>query len=81
MKGWSLQMESNQNKKKLTSSDYTRASLRAYILQNGFNYSNYQGTGYANVLRPALKRFMPTIRKHIKNQCCQTLSFITQILS
>ena len=28
---------------KLQKKDYTRASLRAYFLQNGMNYSNYPG--------------------------------------
>lgn len=41
---------------KLTKKDYFNTSLRAFFLQNGFNYSNYQGTGYANVIYPALKK-------------------------
>lgn len=41
---------------KLTKRDYTKTTLRAYFLQNGFNYSNYQGLGYALVLYPALKK-------------------------
>ncbi|WP_193216465.1 PTS system mannose/fructose/sorbose family transporter subunit IID, partial [Streptococcus pneumoniae] len=36
---------------KLTKRDYLKTSL-----QNGFNYSNYQGLGYANVMYPALKK-------------------------
>ena len=40
----------------LTKKDYTRTSLRAYFLQNGFNYNNYQGIGYANMLYPALRK-------------------------
>ena len=40
----------------LTKKDYTRTSLRAYFLQNGFNYNNYQGVGYANMLFPALRK-------------------------
>ena len=40
----------------LTKQDYTRTSLRAYFLQNGFNYNNYQGVGYANMLFPALRK-------------------------
>ncbi|XCY62181.1 PTS system mannose/fructose/sorbose family transporter subunit IID [Streptococcus iniae] len=42
---------------KLTKSDYTKTALRAFYLQNGFNYSNYQGLGYANVMYPALKKY------------------------
>ena len=45
-------MAFNQLEKK----DYMKTSLRAYFLQNGFNYGNYQGLGYANVLYPALRK-------------------------
>ena len=45
-------MASNQLEKK----DYLKTSLRAYFLQNGFNYGNYQGLGYANVLYPSLRK-------------------------
>lgn len=41
---------------KLTKQDYTKTTLRAYFLQNGFNYSNYQGLGYSLVMYPALKK-------------------------
>lgn len=41
---------------KLTKKDYTRTTLRAYFLQNGFNYSNYQGLGYGLVMYPAFKK-------------------------
>ncbi|MBF0775906.1 PTS N-acetylgalactosamine transporter subunit IID [Streptococcus azizii] len=41
---------------KLTKKDYLNTSLRAFFLQNGFNYSNYQGIGYANVIYPAFKK-------------------------
>ncbi len=41
---------------KLTKRDYLKTSLRAFFCQNGFNYSNYQGLGYANVMYPALKK-------------------------
>ncbi|MDG3131707.1 PTS system mannose/fructose/sorbose family transporter subunit IID [Streptococcus suis] len=41
---------------KLTKKDYLNTSLRAFFLQNGFNYSNYQGTGYANVMYPAFQK-------------------------
>ena len=39
-------MAFNQPEKK----DYMKTSLRAYFLQNGFNYGNYQGLGYANAV-------------------------------
>ncbi|NOL85607.1 PTS N-acetylgalactosamine transporter subunit IID, partial [Klebsiella pneumoniae] len=38
---------------KLTKRDYLKTSLRAFFCQNGFNYSNYQGLGHANVTYPA----------------------------
>lgn len=41
---------------KLDKKDYLRTTLRAYLLQNGFNYSNFQGVGYANILYPGLKK-------------------------
>ena len=44
------------SKTKLTKSDYVKVGMRAYFLQNGFNYGNYQGLGYANMLYPALKK-------------------------
>ena len=40
----------------LTKNDYLKTSLRSYFLQNGFNYGNYQGLGYANMLYPALRK-------------------------
>ena len=44
------------SKTKLTKADYIKTGLRAYYIQNGFNYGNYQGLGYANMLFPALKK-------------------------
>lgn len=44
------------SKTALTKSDYIKTGLRAYFLQNGFNYGNYQGLGYANMLYPALRK-------------------------
>lgn len=41
---------------KLTKKDYLKTTFRSYFLQNGFNYTNYQGLGYANVLYPALRK-------------------------
>lgn len=43
-------------KHKLTTRDYSVTTLRSYFLQNGFNYSNYQGLGYGLVLYPAFKK-------------------------
>mgnify|MGYP003302232233 CR=1 FL=1 len=44
------------SKTKLTKADYIKTGMRAYYIQNGFNYGNYQGLGYANMLYPALKK-------------------------
>ena len=44
------------NEKKLVKGDYTKTMIRAWLLQNGFNYSNYQGNGYSYVVYPALKK-------------------------
>lgn len=45
-----------QAQHKLTKSDYNKTTLRSYLLQNGFNYSNYQGNGYSYIIYPALKK-------------------------
>ena len=44
------------NEKKLVKGDYTKTMIRAWLLQNGFNYGNYQGLGYANMLYPTLRK-------------------------
>ena len=49
-------MSRNDSKNALTKKDYIKTSLRAYFVQNGFNYGNYQGLGYANTLYPSLKK-------------------------
>lgn len=54
---------------KLTKQDYTKTTLRAYFLQNGFNYSNYQGLGYALVMFPAFKK----LYGHDKDKLAQAL--------
>ena len=57
---------------KLQKKDYTRASLRAYFLQNGMNYSNYQGLGYANMLYPGLRKIYDDddqLRDALKRKC------------
>ena len=58
---------------KLTKKDYTKTTLRAYFLQNGFNYSNYQGLGYALVMYPAFKKLYgdnpAKLAKELDNNC------------
>lgn len=65
----------NNENKRLNKSDYTKATLRAYILQNGFNYSNYQGTGYANILRPALKKIYKGDKEGYKSSMLANMEF------
>lgn len=74
---------------KLTKQDYTKTTLRAYFLQNGFNYSNYQGLGYALVLFPALRKLYghdpDRLAQELKDNCefyntnPNMLPFITSI--
>ena len=66
-------MESN--KQVLTKSDYVKTSLRAYYLQNGFNYGNYQGLGYANVLYPALKKIYKNNEVGLQNALKENVEF------
>ncbi|MEY8462281.1 PTS system mannose/fructose/sorbose family transporter subunit IID [Streptococcus merionis] len=61
--------------KKLVKSDYTKTALRAYFLQNGFNYSNYQGLGYANVLYPALKKYYGSDQKALCKSLEENVEF------
>lgn len=63
------------NNTKLKKEDYIKTSLRTYILQNGFNYSNYQGTGYANILRPALKKIYDGDEEGYRNSMISNLEF------
>lgn len=63
-------------------------SLRSYLLQNGFNYANFQGIGYANVIYPALKRIYgkgENLKKAVIanleffNSNSQTITLITSV--
>ncbi|WP_179393837.1 PTS system mannose/fructose/sorbose family transporter subunit IID [Lacticaseibacillus absianus] len=60
--------------KKLTNSDYRKTTLRSYFLQNGFNYSNYQGLGYALLMYPAFKK----LYGHDKKKLAENLSENTE---
>ncbi|MCR8744823.1 PTS system mannose/fructose/sorbose family transporter subunit IID [Romboutsia lituseburensis] len=69
--------------------DYLIVALRSFFLQSAFNYGNYQGVGYANILMPALKKIYANNEKELKqsaienieffNSNPQTLPFITSI--
>lgn len=46
-----------------------KTALRAYFLQNGYNYGNYEGLSYANLMFPALRKVCPneeTFRQELK---------------
>ena len=59
----------------LTKSDYIKTSLRAFFLQNGFNYGNYQGLGYANILYPALKKIYRNNEEGFKKALGENVEF------
>ncbi|MBE9387746.1 PTS system mannose/fructose/sorbose family transporter subunit IID [Vagococcus salmoninarum] len=59
----------------LTKKDYLVASLRSYLLQNGFNYGNYQGTGYANSIFPGLKKIYKDDEAKLKEVTVSNLEF------
>ena len=80
-----MKMGSNRLEKK----DYLKTSLRSFFLQNGFNYGNYQGLGYANVMYPALRelykddddKLQEALRENIEffNTNIHFLPFITSL--
>ena len=59
----------------LTKKDYIITTLRSYILQNGFNYTTYQGIGYLNVILPALKKIYKNDEKKLKETAIANLEF------
>lgn len=61
--------------KVLTKKDYLKTSLRAFFLQNGFNYGNYQGLGYANILYPALKKIYKNNEDGLKDTLEENIEF------
>lgn len=68
-------MSATNTKTALTKKDYIKTSLRAYFLQNGFNYGNYQGLGYANVLYPALKKIYKDDEKGFQEALSSNVEF------
>lgn len=51
-----------------------RTALRAYFLQNGYNYGNYEGLSYSFVLFPALRRLFPA-EKDLKRELKDSMSY------
>lgn len=60
---------------KLSKKDYQITTLRAYFLQNGFNYNNYQGTGYALVMYPALKKLYGDDKEGLSKELLENCEF------
>lgn len=47
-----------------------RTALRAYLLQNGYNYGNYEGLAYGEIMFPALRKLCPdeeSFRRELKD--------------
>ena len=44
-------------------------------MQNGFNYTTYQGIGYLNVILPALKKIYKNDEKKLKETAIANLEF------
>lgn len=63
------------SKKVLTKGDFIKTSLRAFFLQNGFNYGNYQGIGYANVIYPSLKKIYKNDEAGLQEQLEENIEF------
>lgn len=61
--------------RRLNKKDYVVATLRSYILQNGFNYTNYQGTGYANIIFPGLKKIYKDDEEDLKKAITDNIEF------
>jgi N-acetylgalactosamine PTS system EIID component len=59
----------------LTSKDYLNTTLRAYYLQNGFNYNSYQGTGYLFTIFPALKKIYKNEPDKLKEIAGENIEF------
>ncbi|MPQ43464.1 PTS system mannose/fructose/sorbose family transporter subunit IID [Clostridium tarantellae] len=69
--------------------DYMIVAFRSFFLQSAFNYGNYQGVGYGNVILPALKKIYANNEDELVeaaidnidffNSNPQTLPFITSI--
>ena len=55
--------------------DYLNVSLRSFLLQSGFNYGNYQGLGYTNVIFPALKKIYANNEEQLKESAIENIEF------
>lgn len=59
----------------LKKKDYILVALRAYFMQDAFNYTNYQGTGYANQIFPALKKIYKNDPEALKEATMGNIEF------
>lgn len=64
-----------ESKNKLSKKDYLITTLRSYILQNGFNYTTYQGVGYLNAILPGLKKIYKDDDKKLKETAIANIEF------
>lgn len=63
------------NNHELSKKDYFKTSLRSYIMQDGFNFTNYQGVGYANMIFPALRKIYKDDDEALKEATIDNLEF------
>ncbi|WP_235670590.1 PTS system mannose/fructose/sorbose family transporter subunit IID [Mycoplasmopsis pullorum] len=70
-----IQNDGQLETKKLSLWIFIWISLRSYLLQNGFNYANFQGIGYANVIYPALKRIYGAKTTQLRDALVSNLEF------
>ncbi|ADN69067.1 PTS system mannose/fructose/sorbose family transporter subunit IID [Mycoplasmopsis fermentans] len=61
--------------KKLSIWTYIIVALRSYFLQSGFNYANFQGLGYANIIYPALKKIYGYGTQQFKDALLNNIEF------
>lgn len=54
---------------------YIWVTFRSYLLQSGFNYANFQGLGYSNVLFPALKKIYHNNKEALKQSVLSNIEF------
>ncbi len=62
-------------KNKLEKKDYMMTAYRSYFLQNGFNYSNYQGIGYSLTIFPALKKIYKDNPEKLRESLTENIEF------
>ncbi|MGY0394345.1 MULTISPECIES: PTS system mannose/fructose/sorbose family transporter subunit IID [unclassified Fusobacterium] len=64
-----------ESKNMLTKKDYIIATIRAHLLQSAFNYTEYQGVGYLNIILPGLKKIYKNDQEKLKEVAIANLEF------